>query len=60
MEDRFGPLFGLDALAQGNILNYMPILDMDAETTLTKLRMEAARSAYQRRYSKAITQKKDS
>jgi hypothetical protein len=32
---------------------------MDAETVLLKLRLEAARSAYQRRYQKIIHSKKD-
>jgi hypothetical protein len=32
---------------------------MDADTVLTKLRLEGARAAYQRRYSQIIHQKKD-
>ena len=59
ISDRFGPLLGLDHAAGGSVLNYEPVLKLDADTVLNKLLMEGARAAYQRRYQKIISQKKD-
>jgi hypothetical protein len=59
LAERFGPLLALDAAAGGSVLNYEPVLKLDAETVLLKLKMEAARAGYQRRYQKIIHQTKD-
>ena len=46
-------------LAGGSILHYEAVLKMDSDTALSKLKMENARSAFQRRYQEIIHQKKD-
>jgi hypothetical protein len=50
--ESFGAIMGLDAAAQGSVLKYDAVLQQDADTILTKLRMDGARSAFQRRLSK--------
>jgi hypothetical protein len=45
--------------AGGDVLNYPKVLETDATSILTKLRLEAARAAFQRRHSTIIHQKKD-
>lgn len=52
-------MLGLDAAALGNVLSYDAVLKVDADTVLTKLRMEGARAAYQRRYHQLTSKKKD-
>jgi hypothetical protein len=59
MGARFGPMLGLDMAANGSVLDYQRVLELDADTVLTKLKLEAARNAYQRRYQKIIHQQKD-
>jgi hypothetical protein len=59
VSERFGPLLGLDAAAKGDILSYDAVLRVDADTVLSKLRLEGAKSAYQRRYNHLTSKKKD-
>jgi hypothetical protein len=57
LAERFDGLLSLDLLANESILNYSKVLRFDAETVLLKLRLEGARSAYQRRLSEAHNSK---
>lgn len=46
-------------VASGSILNYPKVLETDADTVLSKLKMEGARAAFQRRYQQIIHAKKE-
>ncbi len=59
LAERFGPVLGLDAAAGGSVLNYEPVLKLDAETVLLKLKLEAARTGYQRRYQQIVNKKQE-
>lgn len=50
--ESFGAIMSLDAAAQGSVLKYDAVLKQDADTILTKLRMDGARLAFQNRLAK--------
>jgi hypothetical protein len=58
MFDEFGVMNTVDSLAQGNVLNYEKILEIDYNTIFIKLKMIKFASIYKENYSKIMSKKR--
>ncbi len=58
MFDEFGIMNTVDSLAQGNILNYEKILEIDYNTVFIKLKMIKFANIYKENYSKIMSKKR--